>query len=114
MDRTYVEQNDRERERLRALIARSSDEELGRSVNESWTVAGVLGHVAFWDARAAWLAGKIERGEPFGASGAEPDPPDWLNDTKPPFLHAIAPRAAAEPALRFVECSANAVGAHVP
>lgn len=50
-DRSYVEQNTRERDRLRALVERLSDDELCRPVNEHWTVAGALGHIAFWDAR---------------------------------------------------------------
>src|SRR5215472_8271649 len=50
-DRPYTERNDRERERLRALVAGLSDDELRIPVNEHWTVAAVLGHIAFWDAR---------------------------------------------------------------
>jgi hypothetical protein len=62
LDRSYLEQNTVERERLRALVARLGDDELRSSVNEHWTVAGVLGHIAFWDARALALADKLERG----------------------------------------------------
>jgi hypothetical protein len=47
VDRSYVEQNTRERERLRALVARLGDDELRSHVNQHWTVAGVLGHIAF-------------------------------------------------------------------
>ena len=43
MDRSYVADNARELERLRALISRLSDQDLGSMVNEHWTVAGVLG-----------------------------------------------------------------------
>ena len=70
LDRSYVDQNDSERERLRALVARLGEEELRHSVNEDWTVAGVLGHIAFWDARALVLADKLERGVPFSPSDA--------------------------------------------
>ncbi len=49
IDRSFVEQNARERDRLRSLVMRLTDEELNALVNEHWTVAGVLGHVAFWD-----------------------------------------------------------------
>jgi hypothetical protein len=65
LDRPYVEQNTAERQRMRAMIARLGDDELDRPVNEHWTVAGVLGHIAFWDARILALAGKAERGVPF-------------------------------------------------
>jgi len=59
--RSYVEENTRERERLRTLVERLSDVELRRPVNDYWTVAAVLGHIAFWDARALVLAEKLER-----------------------------------------------------
>jgi uncharacterized damage-inducible protein DinB len=102
-DRSYVEQNDRERERLRGLVERLSDDELRRPVNEYWTVAGVLGHIAFWDGRILALADKVERGIPFSPSEEEPEDVDWINDASRPLIHAIAPRDAAELALRLAE-----------
>ena len=101
-DRAYVEANTRQRERLRALVERLDDEALNAPVNESWTVAGVLGHMAYWDLRFMTLAEKIDRGEPWAAGDAEPDG-DWLNDSMRPLIHAIAPRAAATFALRVAE-----------
>ena len=56
LDRSYLEKNTAERERLRALVARLGDDELRSSVNEHWTVAGILGHIGFLDARALSLA----------------------------------------------------------
>ncbi len=103
IDRSYVAENDRERARMRALVERLSDEDLRRQVNDEWTVAAVLAHIAYWDQRALWLAGKIERGEPFTEGEEEPEPPDWVNDTVRPFLHAIEPRAAASLALQIAE-----------
>lgn len=88
---------------MRALVERLSDEELAQSVNESWTVAGVLGHIAFWDARARYLAQKLQRGQPFTASDEEPENPDWINDGTSPLIHAIEPRRAAELALHMAE-----------
>lgn len=99
----YVEQNDRERERLRALVERLTDDELRRPVNEHWTVAGVLGHIAFWDARSLWLADKTERGAAFTPSDVEPDDVSWINDSTRRFLHAIPPGDAARLALRIAE-----------
>lgn len=99
----YIEANDRERARLRALVARLTDADLERQVNESWTVAGVLVHIAFWDLRAQYLAGKLERGQAFTESDAEPDDPAWVNDATRPLIHAIPPRAAADLALRVAE-----------
>jgi hypothetical protein len=102
-DSSYVEQNTRERERLRTLIAGLGDDELLRPVNEYWTVAAVLGHIAFWDARVIALADKLERGEPFSPSDVEPEDVDWINDATRPLIHAIAPRGVAELALRLAE-----------
>jgi len=102
-DRSYIAKNDHERARLRALVDRLSEEELRTKVNAEWTVAGVLAHAAFWDARAQFLAGLIQRGEPFGESHREPEDPSWINDSTRPLLHAIAPREAARTALRIAE-----------
>lgn len=101
-DRSYVDANARELERLRTLVEELDDDALGAPVNESWTVAGVLAHVAFWDQRVLVLSGKIERGEPWIESDTEPGA-DWLNDTARPFIHAIAPREAALLAVRIAE-----------
>jgi uncharacterized damage-inducible protein DinB len=91
-DRPYIQVNDRERERLREFINRVDDDALAAPANEYWTVAGVLGHMAYWDNRVLVLAEK----------DAEPEG-DWLNDSTRPIIHAIAPRAAAELALRIAE-----------
>ena len=111
-DRAYVDANNRERERLRALVDRLDDAELTAPVNEYWTVAGVLGHIAYWDIRVLVLAEKIDRGEPWAPSDAEPDG-DWLNDTTRPLIHAIAPREAAKFALRIAE-QTDALAAKLP
>ena len=101
MDRSYVAANARELERLRVVVARLDDRELGEMVNEHWTVAGVLGHLAFWDGRALFLASKLRRGEAFTASDGEPENVDWINDSTRPLIHAIPPRALAELALKI-------------
>jgi hypothetical protein len=102
-DRSYVERNTRELERMRALVARLSDDDLEQAVNEHWTVAAVLGHMAFWDGRQNALAGKLERGVPFTSSDDEPEDVDWINDAARPLIHAIAPREAGDLALRIAE-----------
>ena len=99
----YVQRNRAELERLRALVARLDDEALGRRVNESWTVAGVLGHIALWDGRALFLTEKLVRGEPFTSSDDEPEDVDWINDSTRPLIHAIPPRRAADLAVRVAE-----------
>jgi uncharacterized damage-inducible protein DinB len=111
-ERHYVENNDRQRERLRALVESSDDTALSAAVNEYWTVAGVLGHMAYWDSRFLTLAEKIDRNEPWVDADQEPDG-DWLNDSTRPIIHAIAPRAAAELAMRMAE-EADARAATLP
>jgi len=102
-ERQFVEDNARELERMRSIVERLGDDELSGSVNESWTVAGVLGHIAFWDGRALALADKLVRGAPFTPSDDEPEDVDWINDASRPLIHAIAPRTAADMALRISE-----------
>jgi hypothetical protein len=102
-DRPYVEENARERDRLRGLVERLTDEELQRPVYEHWTVAGVLGHIAFWDGRALALGQKLQRGEPFTQSDTEPEDVDWINDAASPLIHAIPPSDAAQLALRIAK-----------
>jgi hypothetical protein len=102
-DRSYIEENTRERERLRALVDRLDEDGLGIPVNEHWTVAAVFGHIAFWDARILALADKLERGVPFTSSDTEPEDVDWINDASRPLIHAIPPRDAARLALRIAE-----------
>jgi hypothetical protein len=103
MERSYTADNARELARLRALVSRLNDRELGSMVNEYWTVAGVLGHMAFWDGRALFFAGKLQRGEPFTPADSEPEDVDWINDSTRPLIHAITPRQAAKVALRIAE-----------
>jgi hypothetical protein len=103
VDRSFVAANERELARMRALVSRLSDRQLGAMVNEYWSAAGVLGHIAFWDGRALYFAGKLQRREPFTASENEPEDVDWINDSSRPLIHAIAPRALAELAVSIAE-----------
>jgi hypothetical protein len=112
MNRTYVRENDAERERLRSLVIRLSDEELSRSMPAGWTVAAVLAHMGFWDARAIYWIDKWR-------SGVEPSAPDyetredveWINDSAKPLCLALPPRDAAQLALRLAEESDRRVEA---
>ena len=87
---------------MKALVSKLSDQDLGSMVNEHWTVAGVLGHAAFWDGRALFFARKLQRDGAL-APEAEPENVDWINDSTRPLIHAIPPRQAAEVALRIAE-----------
>ncbi len=102
-DRAYLEQNTRERERLRALVARLTDDDLRRPVTDRWTVADMLGHLAFWDARALSLAEKLDAGVPFSAADHEPEDVDPINAAVHALLRALPARQVAELTLRLAE-----------
>jgi hypothetical protein len=100
-DRTYLAETDAERERLRRLVTGSSDEELSRPLPAGWTVAAVLAHAAFWDARAIfWLDKWGPDGEP---STYEPENVEAVNESAKPLCLALPPREAARLALRLAE-----------
>ena len=102
-DRSYIEQNATERQRMRAIVEGMDEDVLRLAVNEYWTVAGVLGHIAFWDARVLSLADKLDRGEPFTASDAEPEDVDWINDASRALIHAVPPLETVRLALQTAE-----------
>lgn len=102
-ERSYIEENDRERARMRSLVQSLSEDDLRLPVNEHWTVAGVLGHIAFWDARVQALADKLERGVPFRSSDTEPEDVDWINDASRPLIHAVPPIELARLAVQIAE-----------
>lgn len=110
-DRTYVAENGVERERLGALVRRLSDEDLRLPLPGGWTVAALLVHAAFWDARAiafydAWLKGSRPP-----AAAYEPDDTDWVNDAFKPLCLALEPREAARLAVRLAEEADRTVAA---
>lgn len=104
VDRSYVAENDAQRERLRALVRRLSDQDLARPMDAGWTVASVLAHVAFWDQRTIALLDEWER---HGPSWSPPPHDqrnvDWINDATKPLCLALPPRTAAELALAIAE-----------
>lgn len=103
MDRPFIAQNAAERARLRALVERLTDDDLSRPMPAGWTVAGVLAHLAFWDARAACLLDKWAAGVAPSAADEEPADVDWLNDAAKPLCLALAPRVAAQLAVDWAE-----------
>ena len=102
-DRSYVEDNARELARMRSIVERLDDDGLTLAVNEYWTVAGVLGHIAFWDGRVLSLVGKLERGDPFTPGDDEAEDVDWMNDASRPLIHAVPPRELARLSVAIAE-----------
>ena len=90
-DTSYNEQNRASTERIRALIARLSDEEMQTKVGEHWTVSITLAHLAFWDQRVMHILDMTERnGKLFDL---EID--IIVNDLSLPLWAALPPREAA-------------------
>ena len=65
--RAYVAENNVQRERLRGLVTRLSDDDLSRPLDAGWTIAAVLGHLIFWDQRTLVLIDGWKRA-PHGAA----------------------------------------------
>jgi hypothetical protein len=113
-ERAYVVENKRELERMRTLADGLSEKNLQLPVNEFWTVAGVFGHIAFWDARILVLADKVDRGEPFTESDTEPEDVDWINDATRPLIHAVPPAELIRLSLRIAQETDERVAALPP
>ncbi len=101
LDCSFVDLNRASTERIRALVARLSDEEMRRSVGEHWTVAIALAHLAFWDRRAMYVLDMTERdGKLF-----IPEIDIFVNDLSLPLWAAIPPRDAARIAIETAEAA---------
>ena len=91
LDPTYIEQNRASTERVHALIARLSDEEMQTKVGEHWTVAIALAHLAWWDRRVMYVLDMTEKdGKLF-----IPEIDIFVNDLSLPLWAAIPPGEAA-------------------
>ena len=99
LDRTFIERNRASTERIRALAARLTDEQLQHPVGEHWTVAIVFAHLAFWDRRAMYALDMTERNGKLFA----PEIDIFVNDLSLPLWAAIPPRQAARIAIETAE-----------
>ncbi len=99
MDRPFVDENARERKRLRSLVGNLTDEDLSHPLGTDWTVAVALAHLAFWDQRSLVLMRKWEE------DGVAPCPIDIdvINESLLPLWLALPPRAAADLAVSSTE-----------
>ncbi len=99
LDRSFVERNRASTERIRALAARLTDEEMQHPVGEHWTVGIALAHLALWDRRVMYVLDMTERdGKLF-----VPEIDIFVNDLSLPLWAAIPPRAAARIAIETAE-----------
>src|SRR5205807_9849526 len=95
----HAVETDAGRARLRARVRRLNDADLSRPMPAGWTVASVLAHIGFWDARAIYWLDKWARGVP--PSAYEPENTEAVNESAKPLCLALRPRAAAALALRL-------------
>ena len=99
LDRSFIERNRASTNRIRALAARLTDEELQHPVGDHWTVAITLAHLAFWDRRVMYVLDMTERdGKVF-----IPEIDIFVNDLSLPLWAAIPPREAARIAIETAE-----------
>lgn len=110
VDRSFVELNRAATERMRALAARLTDEELLQPVGEHWTVAIVFAHLAFLDRRALWVLDATER----EGRMINPDYNIFVNDLSLPLWAAIPPRQAARLAIETAEVLDKRLEAYPP
>jgi hypothetical protein len=99
LERSFIERNRASTNRIRALAAALTDEEMQHPVGEHWTVAITLAHLAFWDRRVLDVLDSTERdGKLF-----IPKIDIMVNDLSLPLWAAIPPRAAARIAIETAE-----------
>ncbi len=91
---------------LRVLVGRLNDADLARPLGDGWTVGAALGHLAFWDMRAAVMADrwKIDN----AVSGANIDD-EGVNEAAEPLLLAASGRALATMALAAAAAANTAI-----
>ncbi len=99
MDRSFVGENAKERERLSTIVTRLTDEQLSYPMENGWTVAAALAHLAFWDQRSLFLMRKWKK------RGVELSPIDIdiTNDSLLSLWLALPPRTAANLAVSSAE-----------
>ena len=103
MERQFIIDNKRERERLRRLVDEITDEELNLVIyEEGWTIAVVLAHLTFYDERRIVLIRKWkERG--VTPSPVTNDDVNVFNDALLPLFLVIPPRKAANLSIQAAE-----------
>jgi hypothetical protein len=102
MERQFVIENKKERERLRKIVKGMTDEELNLIIyKEGWTIAVVLAHLAFWDNYALALLKRWKKDR------VSPSHHEWdnINDALLPLALDIPPRAVAELAVSSADAA---------
>jgi len=100
MDRDFVTENTKERERLKSLVERLTDEELSFPLGDDWTIAIALAHLAFWDQRSLFLVRKWKKS---GVVEPSPIDIDVTNESLLSTWMALPLKAAARLAISSAE-----------
>jgi len=102
MDRSYVAENNAERARLHAIVARLTDTDMARPMSEEWTVGVGLLHLAFWDRLSL---SKFEEWERTGKVEIPPmrDMVDGINHAMLPWWRTVAPAQARHEVIAAAE-----------
>lgn len=106
---SYIEENTKSCERLRAVVSNLSEEELSLQAGAGWTLAAFLVHLAFWDFRVIALMQRWKNED----VAASPIDTDIVNDSTKPLCLAIPPREAVQLVLSAAE-AVDAVLEHIP
>lgn len=88
----FIQPNDASRQRLESFISSISAEDFYKTNPYGWTVAALLGHLAFWDRRVLVL---LRRWQERGVDESPVDP-DMINDSIQAICLALEPRTAAD------------------
>ena len=99
MERAFVAENEKVRNKLISLAKTIRDEDADKSDEEGWTIGVVFAHIAFWDQRTLVLLKRWRR------SGVKPSPLDMdvINESLVPFLKAIPLSTAIDIAMATAE-----------
>lgn len=99
MDRSYIERNQTQTARLRALTA-CTDTQLAQPLGDHWTVGAALAHLGYWDLRGI---GALEAWRRYDLPLVFWRGPEGVNDARLPIWRAMAPREALEQTIRIAE-----------
>jgi hypothetical protein len=101
MEESFVQSNERSRDRLVARIKDLDEESLRRKVNDEWTIAATLAHVAFWDQIC------IARWDAYDSGGSLEDIPnktiDLVNAGNLPAWLALTGRTTVDLVTKSME-----------
>ena len=102
MDRSFIQRNAATRQKLHDLVENLDAETLTRPMDEDWTIAAVMAHLAFWDEWnfVRWRKYR-ETGEIAAVSSMAAI--DMINESALPAQRALDPHQAVALALETAE-----------